>query len=44
MIHYGLVAGLSFHEMHDMAPGMILDLYAWRRQYDDQQHGIKREG
>lgn len=44
MIHWGLVAGLTFEEMHDMPPGMILDLYVWRRAYDDEQHGIKREG
>jgi len=26
-----------------MTPGMIVDMYIWRRQYDDEQHGIKRE-
>jgi hypothetical protein len=29
--------------MGSMTPGMIVDLYIWRRNYDDQQHGIKRE-
>jgi hypothetical protein len=29
--------------MGEMTPGMIVDLYIWRRAYDDQQHGIKRE-
>jgi hypothetical protein len=29
--------------MGEMTPGMIMDLYIWRRAYDDQQHGIKRE-
>ena len=43
MIHWGLTAGLSFTEMKDMSPGMIIDMYIWRRAYDDQQHGIKRE-
>lgn len=43
MIHWGLVAGLTFTEMHEMPPGMILDMYIWRRTYDDEQHGIKRE-
>lgn len=43
MIHWGLVAGLTFTEMHNMTPGMILDLYIMRRTYDDQQHGIQRE-
>jgi len=26
-----------------MAPGLICDMYAWKRDYDDAQHGIKRE-
>ena len=43
MIHWGLVAGLSFSEMRDMPPGMIIDQYIWRRQYDDEMHGVKRE-
>jgi hypothetical protein len=38
-----LVAGLTYSEMGDMTPGMIVDLYIWRRRYDDQQHGIRRE-
>jgi hypothetical protein len=29
-------------EMMGMAPGMIIDLYAWRQEYDDQQHGVQR--
>ena len=43
MIHWGLVAGLSYTEMGEMSPGMIADCYVWRRAYDDEQHGIKRE-
>ena len=43
MIHWGLVAGLTYTEMQDMGPGMILDMYIWKRKYDDQQHGIRRE-
>ena len=43
MIHWGLVAGLTYTEMGEMTPGMIVDMYIWRRKYDDQQHGIKRE-
>lgn len=42
MIHWGLVAGLTYTEMMDMTPGMIMDLYVWRRTYDDEQHGIRR--
>jgi hypothetical protein len=29
--------------MGEMSPGMIVDMYVWRRAYDDQQHDIKRE-
>ena len=43
MIHWGLVAGLTWTEMGEMTPGMIVDMYIWKRRYDDQQHGIKRE-
>ena len=43
MIHWGLIAGLTFTEMQEMPPGMIIDLYIWRRTYDDTQHGLKRE-
>lgn len=43
MIHWGLVAGLTYNDMQEMGPGMILDLYIWRRSYDDDIHGIRRE-
>ena len=43
MIHWGLVAGLTYTEMRRMKPGLIVDCYVWRRAYDDDQHGIKRE-
>ena len=39
---WGLIAGLTYSEMGEMSPGMILDCYIWRRAYDDQQHGIRR--
>lgn len=39
---YGLVAGLQLRDMYDMAPGLILDLYIYRRNYDDMEHGLKR--
>ena len=42
MIHWGLIAGLSYTEMGDMPPGMIVDFYIWRQAYDDEQSGIKR--
>ncbi len=43
MIHWGLVAGLTYTEMGEMSPGMILDEYIWMRACHDEQHGIKRE-
>jgi hypothetical protein len=29
--------------MWNMAPGLIMDLYVYRRDYDDMEHGIRRE-
>lgn len=26
-----------------MAPGLVMDLFIYRRAYDDQQHGIRRQ-
>ena len=40
---YGIVAGLRPDEMMKMAPGVILDMYVYRRDYDDMEHGIRRE-
>ena len=40
---YGLIAGLRVDEMMDMRPGDILDLFIYRRDYDDQEHHIRRE-
>lgn len=42
VIHYGLVAGLSYSEMGPLAPGLICDLFALRQKYDDEIHGIRR--
>lgn len=43
VIGYGLIAGLNRGEMMDMKPGEILDMFIYRRKYDDQMHGIERE-
>ena len=40
---YGLIAGISMGDMMDMAPGEIIDLFLYRRKYDDTEHGIRRE-
>jgi hypothetical protein len=43
IISYGLIAGLRRDEMMEMVPGEILDHFIRRREYDDQQHNIRRE-
>ena len=42
IIHYGLTAGLSYHEMGRMPPGLVCDLYIMRQAYDDDEHGVSR--
>lgn len=42
IISWGLIAGLTYTEMQDMTPGFLLDQYIYRRNYDDQMHGIQR--
>ena len=39
---FGLIAGLSYTETRRTVPGAVMDLYIYRRRYDDEQHGIKR--
>lgn len=43
VVSYGLIAGLRHDEIRDMLPGEVLDLYIYRRDYDDNQHHIMRE-
>lgn len=38
-----MIAGLRFDEMQMMPPGLILDMFIYRRDYDDMENGIKRE-
>ena len=40
---YGLIAGLRYEEIREMLPGEILDLFIYRRNYDDMLHRIMRE-
>ena len=42
VLEWGLIAGLSLPEVNRMRPGQVMDLYEYRRRYDDQQHGIIR--
>ncbi len=43
VVSWGLIAGLRVEEIHRMRPGAVMDLYIYRRNYDDTQHGIRRE-
>lgn len=43
MLAYGLIAGLTVPDMRHMLPGMVLDLFVYRRQYDDVEHRIVRK-
>ena len=43
VVSMGLTAGLSLPEINRMRPGAVMDLYIYRRNYDDMQHGIIRE-
>ena len=43
VVTYGLIAGLQIDEMQSMAPGLVLDLFSYRRMYDDEQHRIQRK-
>ena len=42
-VAYGLIAGLRYDEMQNMKPGAVLDLFVYRRKYDDVLHRITRE-
>lgn len=42
VISLGLIAGLSLPEINKMRPGAVMDLFVYRRNYDDQQHGVLR--
>ena len=41
VLSYGLIAGLTYSEMRGMVPGMVLDLFIRRRDYDYLIHGIQ---
>ena len=42
VVSCGLIAGLTVPEINRMRPGQVIDLYVYRRNYDDSHHGIKR--
>jgi hypothetical protein len=43
VVSWGLTAGLTFSEIRKMRPGQVMDLFLYRRKYDDILHGITRE-
>jgi len=43
VVSWGLIAGLGLEEIHRMRPGAVIDLFLYRREYDDAQHFITRE-
>ena len=40
---WGLIAGISLAEQEHLAPGVVIDAFVMRQEYDDTQHGIKRK-
>ena len=42
VVSFGLTAGLSLQEINRMRPGQVMDLYVYRREYDDVLHWITR--
>lgn len=42
MTAWGLIAGLQLAEMRSLRPGFVCDLFVLHRNYDDEQHGIRR--
>ena len=43
VVSMGLTAGWSLPEINRMKPGAVMDLFIYRRNYDDVMHGIMRE-
>ena len=37
-----MIAGFDYASARRITPGLALDVYLYRRQYDDAQHGIRR--
>lgn len=43
LLGMALQAGLTEEQAWSTHPGRIHDLWLWRREYDDEQHGIERK-
>ena len=42
LLGYAMQVGMTEPQAWAANPGRILDLFLWKREYDDEQHGIKR--
>lgn len=38
-----MIAGMSYSEARRVKPGEIMDMFIYRRRYDDEENGIKRK-
>ena len=38
-----LIAGLTYAQARRMKPGLIMDLYLYRQDYDFALHGLRRK-
>ena len=38
VVEWGLIAGLDLPQINRMKPGWVMDLFEYRRTYDDQMH------
>jgi len=43
VVSWGLIAGLQLEQINRMRPGEVMDLFIYRRNYDDVQHRIMRK-
>ena len=43
VVSYGMIAVLRLDEIMRTPPGMIIDQYLYRRDYDDEQHMLTRK-
>ena len=42
LVCWGMMCGLTEQEAWLSNPGKLIDLFLWRREYDDEQHQLKR--
>ena len=42
MVTYGMMCGMTEEAAWRCCPGKLWDMFLWRREYDDEIHGVKR--